>query len=301
VQARLRLPDLQAWHRLQLREEFRADRRDVESFADYLRLEQRLFDELRTRLMDDPQATDPHVLGRYHPGSAPARRALETPYNRSYELATPEPRGAVLLVHGLSDSPYSMRALAGIFHAQGYHVLVLRLPGHGTTPSMLRDVTWQDWYAAVALGAREAAHRAGPGRPFLAVGHSTGAALLALHAVRGLADFEPDLDQLDAGLDHPLLEHRAELEEAAVLLLAAEPHHELHAGPVVPAAVEDHDLAGGGKVGQVALQVELGLLAVRRRRQGDLAEDARADALGDRPDGASLAGGVPSFEHDDDP
>ena len=187
-QARLRLSELQAWHRLRLEEEFYAGRGDVESFADYLRLEQRLFDELRTRLLDDPGSADPHTIGRYHPGSAPARRALETPYNRSYELTTPDPRGAVLLVHGLSDSPYSMRALAEIFHAQGYHVLVLRLPGHGTIPSMLRDVTWQDWYAAVAIAAREAARRAGPGRPFLAGGHSTGAALLALHAVRALSD-----------------------------------------------------------------------------------------------------------------
>jgi alpha-beta hydrolase superfamily lysophospholipase len=187
-QARLRLPDLEAWHRLQLREEFRAGRGDVRSFEDYLRLEERLFAELRARLMDDPAAADRYALGRYHPGSVPARLALETPYNRSYELAPPDPRGAVLLVHGLSDSPYSMRALADTFLGQGYHVTVLRLPGHGTTPSMLRDVTWRDWYAAVVLAARHAASRAGPDGPFLAGGHSTGAALLALYSVRALED-----------------------------------------------------------------------------------------------------------------
>ena len=42
-----------------------------------------------------------------------------------------------LLIHGLTDSPYSMRALAGSLHARGFEVTVLRLPGHGTLPSMM--------------------------------------------------------------------------------------------------------------------------------------------------------------------
>src|SRR5262249_12728832 len=98
------------------------------------------------------------------------------------------PRGAVLLVHGLSDSPDSVRALADTFFALGYDVVALRLPGNGTTPSMLRDVSWKDWYAAVDLAARYAATRAGAGKPFLAGGHSTGAALLTLYALRSLDD-----------------------------------------------------------------------------------------------------------------
>lgn len=187
VQARLKLPDLQAWHRLRLAEEFRADG-EVDSFGDYLRLEERLFAELRTRLIEDPAAADTFVLGRYHPASVPARLALETPHNGSYELIPPDPRGAVLLVHGLSDSPYSMRALADTFFAQGYYVLALRMPGHGTVPSMLRDVSWHDWYAAVALAVEHAARHSGPGRPFVAGGHSTGAALLTLYSVRALED-----------------------------------------------------------------------------------------------------------------
>ena len=72
------------------------------------------------------------------------------------------------------------------------------------------------------------------------------------------------------------LEHRGHLEEALVLLVGAEPHHAFDAGPVVPAPVEDHDLAGGGKMLHVALHVHLALLAVGRRRQRHEAEDARA-------------------------
>jgi len=188
VQARRRFPELRAWHTLRLREEFHAGRDDVRTFDDYLRLEERLFAELRERLLNDPAAADGFVIGRYHPGSVPAQLALDTPYNRSYELTPPSPRGSALLVHGLSDSPYSVRALAQTFFDQGYDVVVLRLPGHGTTPSMLRDVTWRDWDAAVTLAAKHAAARAGPGRPFVAAGHSTGAALLALYAARALRD-----------------------------------------------------------------------------------------------------------------
>lgn len=187
IQTRVALPDLRAWHRLRLDGEFRAGSRDVRTFEDYRRLEQRLLSQLRAQLLDDPGAADGYGLGRYHPGSVPATLAAAARANRSYELVPARPRGAVLLVHGLSDSPYSMRALADTFLEQGYHVVVLRLPGHGTIPAALREVAWQDWYAAVDLAARYAASRA-EGKPLLAAGHSTGAALLALYAVRGLDD-----------------------------------------------------------------------------------------------------------------
>ena len=72
--------------------------------------------------------------------------------------------------------------------------------------------------------------------------------------------------------------------------VGAEPHHVLDAGAVVPAPVEDHDLAAGREVLHVALHVHLALLAVRRRRQRHQPEDARADALGDRLDRSALAG-----------
>jgi alpha-beta hydrolase superfamily lysophospholipase len=187
VQARLRLPELRPWHQVTLTSEFHAGRADTpQSFDEYRRLEGRLFTELRRRVLDDPKVADTQLLGRYNPASVPARLALETPYNRSFELVPSEVRGAVLLVHGLSDSPYSVRGLAETFYAQGYYVLALRLPGHGTVPSALVDVSWQDWYAAVVLAARYAAAKAGPGKPFLMGGHSTGAALVTLYALRAL-------------------------------------------------------------------------------------------------------------------
>ena len=189
LQARLRLSDLCPWHRIVLQQEFRAGVVGAPaSFEEYRQLEDRLFAELRKRVLDDPAAADTQLLSRYNPKSVPGRLSLDTTYNRSYELEPPEAKGAVLLVHGLSDSPYTMRGLAETFFAQGYYVLVLRLPGHGALPSALLDVTWQDWYAAVVLAAKHAAAKAGPGKPFLAGGHSTGAALLTLYSLRTLQD-----------------------------------------------------------------------------------------------------------------
>ena len=41
----------------------------------------------------------------------------------------------VLMLHGMSDSPYSLRHLAEVYRARGFVVLIPRMPGHGTAPS----------------------------------------------------------------------------------------------------------------------------------------------------------------------
>jgi alpha-beta hydrolase superfamily lysophospholipase len=190
LQARARLPDLQAWHRIVLANEFSAAKPGMpDTFEGYLALESRLFQELHARLLDSADTADSWEVGRYNPNGVAGKLALDTPYNHSYEIAPQgEPRGSVLLLHGLSDSPYSMRAVAETFAAQGYYVVSLRMPGHGTLPSGLLDVSWKDWYAAVVLAAKHAAAKGGQGKPFMAAGHSTGAALIALYSVRALDD-----------------------------------------------------------------------------------------------------------------
>lgn len=190
LQARARLPDLRSWHRTVLAEEFSAEKPGApETFEQYLALEGRLFQELHARVLDKPGTSDSWEAGRYNPHGIVGQLALDSPFNRSYVLAPEgEPRGSVLLVHGLSDSPYSMRTLAETFQSQGFFVVSLRMPGHGTLPSGLLHVSWKDWYATVVLAAKYAAARGGPGRPFMAAGHSTGAALIALYSVRALDD-----------------------------------------------------------------------------------------------------------------
>lgn len=55
----------------------------------------------------------------------------------------------VLLCHGFSGSPKSMRPWAEHLEAAGYRVSLPRLPGHGTTWTELNVTRWPDWYAAV--------------------------------------------------------------------------------------------------------------------------------------------------------
>ncbi|MEA2079213.1 MAG: alpha/beta fold hydrolase, partial [Pseudomonadota bacterium] len=59
-----------------------------------------------------------------------------------------KPRRGILMVHGLSDSPFMMRDLARFFQQQGFYVLAMQLPGHGTRPGDLLEVRWQDWAGA---------------------------------------------------------------------------------------------------------------------------------------------------------
>ena len=114
------------------------------------------------------------------------------------------------------------------------------------------------------------------------------------------AHLEPVLDEMDARVDHRLLDRRYLLEEPLRLLLGAESHDPLDAGAVVPAPVEDHDFAAGGEVRDVPLHVHLRLLALGGCGKRDHVEHTRADAFGDRLDGATLPRGVPAFEHDAD-
>ena len=101
-------------------------------------------------------------------------------------------------------------------------------------------------------------------------------------------------------LDDGLLHVGNNVEKALCLVLRAEAHHALDAGAIVPAAIEDHDLAAGRQVRQVTLNVHLRLLALGRCRQRDHAKDARADAGGHGLDGATLSGSVASLEDDAD-
>ena len=106
------------------------------------------------------------------------------------------------------------------------------------------------------------------------------------------------LMQVDARVDEHPLELRARAHELEVLLRGAEAHHPLDAGAVVPGAVEQHDLTRAGQVGDVALEVPLGLLHVGGHRQCDDPGAAGVEVLHEPLDRAALAGGVAALEDD---
>ena len=62
------------------------------------------------------------------------------------ELTGGRPLG-VLLLHGFSGSPASMKPWAHALAERGYAVEVPLLPGHGTRWQDLNKVAWTDWYA----------------------------------------------------------------------------------------------------------------------------------------------------------
>ena len=53
----------------------------------------------------------------------------------------------VLLCHGFTGSPASMRPWADHLVERGCSVRLPRLPGHGTTWQEMQRTTWEDWYA----------------------------------------------------------------------------------------------------------------------------------------------------------
>jgi esterase/lipase len=58
----------------------------------------------------------------------------------------------ILLIHGLSDSPYLMKAIARHFQVKGFLVRSILLPGHGTVPGDLLLVSYQEWLRATEYG-----------------------------------------------------------------------------------------------------------------------------------------------------
>ena len=190
-------PDLSIWHQTVLDAEYTADSDEIVDFDDYLQLENRLFKQLREQVYDRIAPEDRHQVLRYSTGSLMDPESFPRNWNRTFELAPDEPVGGVLLLHGLSDSPYSLRSLGELLYRHGYHVVGLRIPGHGTIPSGLLDTQWEDWASAVRIAAIHVAGKAGPDRPLFLFGYSNGGALSVEYA---LASLEQDSLPVPDGL-----------------------------------------------------------------------------------------------------
>ena len=120
------------------------------------------------------------------------------------------------------------------------------------------------------------------------------------HQLHLAADGEEELEQVDAVAHEQRLELGRVAQEDAYLLLGAKAHHALDAGAVVPGAVEQHDVAAGRQVGDVALEVPLAALGLGRLGERDGAGVARVEARQEAADAAALAGGVASLEQHDE-
>ena len=78
--------------------------------------------------------------------------AAEVDANSPYELLPPvtgEKTRGILLVHGLSDSPFSFVDIAPQLQQMGFHVRTLLLEGHGSRPADLLNADFNHWQALV--------------------------------------------------------------------------------------------------------------------------------------------------------
>jgi alpha-beta hydrolase superfamily lysophospholipase len=188
-------PPLEPWHTY-APHELGADELENADWSEYLKAEQAVFDQVRTEVTARLEAEDRVPVNRYFEGSPvyPGRFAQD--WNRSYVLEPDgAPVGAAVLLHGLTDAPYSQRHIAERYRAHGYVAIAIRLPGHGTVPAGLTEIAWEDWMAATRLAVREARRRIGPSLPVHLVGFSNGGALAMKHALDAIED--PQLSRPD--------------------------------------------------------------------------------------------------------
>lgn len=193
------LPELQGWHLQKPDSEFGAgDLFDQYSFGDYLAQEERVFAELETLSRSEWAEEFTGAYNRFDPSSVchPLETATRN-WNRSHRLEAKNPIGGVLLLHGLSDSPYSLRALGERLHSEGYTVVWLRVPGHGTCPRALADVSWQDWAAAVEVAVKGLRELVPQELPLVLAGYSNGGALSLNYVLSAIEDSSlPGIDSV---------------------------------------------------------------------------------------------------------
>ncbi len=179
-------PDLSIWHTTVLDQEFSAEM-GLKNFDEYLKLEDRLFGQLDRLIYQKIQQEDRTAINRYNRGSYSDPGRWPTNWNRSFVLPVENPKFGVLLIHGMSDSPYSLRSIGHVLHDRDVNVIGLRVPGHGQAPSGLLDIEWEDMAAAVRLAMTELRDKS-PDSPLYIVGYSNGGALAVHYALDTLVD-----------------------------------------------------------------------------------------------------------------
>lgn len=181
-------PSLEPWHKY-VPAELTVKQTDATDWAGYLKAEEHIFEDVAREVVQKLPAKDQVPENRYFRGSVVYPPHFDRDWNRSYELQPDgEPKGAVVLLHGLTDSPYSLRYIARLYRDHGFVAVAIRLPAHGTVPAALTTVEWPEWMAATRLAVREAVRAAGPNKPLHIVGFSNGGALALKYALDALED-----------------------------------------------------------------------------------------------------------------
>jgi len=182
------LPSLKAWHLNKPSPELLLNN-DYSTFEYFVAADKQYISDNFKKI----ESTDYDIFERYNPNSVNYPLNAKIDYNASFIMDPgANTKGIIVLIHGLSDSPYHMRDIAKRFYGDGFYVFVLRMPGHGTLPSGLLDVQWQDWQKATRWSmntANELAIERG-GVPVYMGGFSTGGSLCVNYSLNALENRE---------------------------------------------------------------------------------------------------------------
>ena len=106
----------------------------------------------------------------------------------------------ILLVHGLYDSPYVMKDLEAFFNENCFYTRSILLPGHGTRPGDMLEISYREWIKAVDFAVARFSDEV---EELYMAGFSTGGALAVRkaikepHLIKGLFLFAPALKVKD--------------------------------------------------------------------------------------------------------
>lgn len=181
------MPDLHPWHTASVDKELLIANQ-YDNIDSYLKDEDAYIRKMFAKVVDSARGK----YNRFNPKSIAYPLSENDNLNASfvYDPGVENTKGVILLLHGLSDSPYHVRDLGQLFMDEGFYVLGLRLPGHGTLPSGLLNVTWQQWVTATKWGAAQL-HKIADERddvPLYMGGFSTGGALILNYSFKALSD-----------------------------------------------------------------------------------------------------------------
>ncbi|MBK7955114.1 MAG: alpha/beta hydrolase [Candidatus Accumulibacter sp.] len=162
---------------------------DAADWPRYLAQEGKIFESVRAEVSQKLDPDERAPINRYFEDSPIYPGHFAQDWNRSYVMEPDgQPVGVVILLHGLTDSPYSLRHIAKLYRDRGFVAIGVRLPGHGTVPAGLSKVRWEDWMAATRLAVREARRRVPAPAPLHMVGFSNGGALAMKYELDALED-----------------------------------------------------------------------------------------------------------------
>jgi alpha-beta hydrolase superfamily lysophospholipase len=181
-------PALQPWHTF-VPVELTVDEMDAADWGRYLVQEDAIMASVRAEVSQKLPPDERVPINRYFEASPVYAERFARNWNRSYVMEPDgKPVGAVVLLHGLTDSPYSLRHVAKRYRDHGFVAIGIRIPAHGTVPAGLTNVRWEDWMAATRLAVREARRRVPPPAPLHLVGFSNGGALAMKYSLDALQD-----------------------------------------------------------------------------------------------------------------